>query len=186
MIKQAAIVVALAVIALGADTYCKRQTGYTYSLAANGWDKCDSNGLACCYYVNGSVIIYSHNYNNGSYNPNTHCEYIIDIDEDCDLHMCIAMDFSMDGGDSIKITTMDASIEYRGEKSLFNANLGSNAASLTFRSDDSEPLESGSKWAIGFVCVPKTEYRSVCEVCEDLADQIVEGPEDDEVVKAVD
>jgi len=182
-----AVLTALALGALASVTsnYCKRDTGYTYSLAANGWDKCDSNGLACCYYVNGSVVIYSHGYNNnGSYNANTHCEYIIDINADCNIVMCIQMDFSMDGGDSIKIRTMDMSIDYRGDKRPYNANLNSNSASVEFSSDSSEP-PAGSNWAMGFVCIPYTDYRSVCEVCDDIADEMNAGPEGDEVVKAL-
>lgn len=180
-----AVVAALALGALTevslASSYCKRDTGYTYSLAANGWDKCDSNGLSCCYYVNDSVVIYSHGYNNGSYNANTHCEYIIDIEGDCNIVMCIQMDFSMDGGDSIKIRTSDMSIDYRGTKRPYNANLNSNAVSVEFDSDSSEP-PTGSKWSMGFVCVPDTDYRSVCEVCDDIADEMNAGPDGDDVV----
>lgn len=51
-------------------------------------------------------------YNNGTYNPNTHCEYIIDFDPKCDIVYCVQLDFSMNGGDSMKIRNLETSVCY--------------------------------------------------------------------------
>eukprot|EP00116_Pleurobrachia_bachei_P003634 sb/3463896/ len=182
--------------------------------------RCDENGLACCYYFNGSVILYSHNYHNGTYNPNTHCEYIIDIDWDCNLVMCVELDMSMAPGSgeptrprkqpirtgylghvtgyqliwdqyflirSVLDTQLrntlqsdNSLITYKGTKTPFNANLNDNSASVMFTSEDGGGEDN--KWSMGMVCVPKTDYRSVCEICEDIADQQLAGPEGDEIL----
>lgn len=184
MLKQS-ILVLTALVGLAVAFQCvKRQSGYTYSQASSGWDKCDNNGLACCYWINNTVIIYSHGYNEGKYNPNTHCEYIIDLDPDCDIVYCVSMDFSMDGNDQIKIRNLDSSLTFTGSKKPFNAQLDGNKASVSFTSGPDVPAE-GSKWAMGIVCVPKVEYKSVCEICDEIADQIEEGPDGDEIIKSL-
>jgi len=185
MNKQILVVVALIGVAV-AWQCVKRQTSPNgYLTSAEGWDHCDQNGLACCYYINGSVIIFSHGYNNGSYNPNTHCEYVIDLDPECDIVVCAQMDFSMAGDDMISISTVESNIKWTGEKQPFNSKVEGNKASVRFTSSANDPPE-GSKWSLGIVCVPKTEYKSVCEVCDEIADQQQEGPNGDNILKGLD
>lgn len=163
----------------------KRQTGeYKYQTSAEGWDHCDMNGLACCYYINGTVIIFSHGFNNGSYNPNTHCEYVINLDPKCDIIICATMDFSMAGNDKISITTLESQMSFE-KKPPFNQKIEGNKATVRFQSGPNEPPE-GSKWSLGIVCVPKTEYKSVCEICDEIADQQDEGPAGDAILKSLD
>jgi len=185
MNKQVLVLVALVGIAV-AHQCVKRDTGYKYVItSAEGWDHCDSNGLACCYYINGTVIIFSHGFNNGSYNPNTHCEYIIDLDPECDIVICATMDFSMNGNDMVSIHTAETTMNWRGKKQPFNTRVSGNKATVRFQSGPEEPPE-GSKWSLGIVCVPKTEYKSVCEVCDEIADQQDEGPDGDNILQELD
>ncbi|KAL5267586.1 hypothetical protein ACHWQZ_G004583 [Mnemiopsis leidyi] len=184
MNKQLLVVIALVGIA-GAYQCTKRETGqYKYVTSAEGWDHCDSNGLACCYYINGTVIIFSHGYNNGSYNPNTHCEYVIDLDPECDIVVCASMDFSMNGNDMVSIQTMDMNIKWTGNKKPFNSRVHGHKASIRFTSGPDAPPE-GSKWSMGIVCVPKTEYKSVCEVCDEIAEQQGNGPDGDNILQPI-
>eukprot|EP00116_Pleurobrachia_bachei_P018532 sb/3478794/ len=97
--------------------------------------------------------------------------------------MCVELDMSMAPGSGVMIKTMDTSITYKGTKTPFNANLNDNSASVMFTSEDGGGEDN--KWSMGMVCVPKTDYRSVCEICEDIADQQLAGPEGDEVFKFI-
>ena len=56
-------------------------------------------------------------------------------------------------------------MNWRGKKQPFNTRVSGNKATVRFQSGPEEPPE-GSKWSLGIVCVPKTEYKSVCEVCD--------------------
>lgn len=185
MNKQLLVLVVLVGAAIAYQCVAKRDTNQNFITSAEGWEHCDTNGLACCYYVNGSVIIFSHGYNNGSYNPNTHCEYIIDLDPDCDIVICTTMDFSMDGNDMISIHTSDMSIKWRGNKKPFNPRINGHKATVRFTSGPESPRE-GSKWSMGIVCVPKIEYKPVCEVCDEIASQQEEGPNGDSILKSLD
>ena len=51
-----------------------------------------------------------------------------------------------------------------GTKKPFNTVLDGNRASIDFTSRETPP--EGSKWSMGLVCIPKTEYKSICEVCD--------------------
>jgi len=184
MNKQILVVLALIGAAVAVNQCVKRQAGPIVT-SAEGWEHCDSNGMACCYYINGTVIIFSHGYNNGTYNSNTHCEYIIDLDPECDIVICATMDFSMNGNDMVQIQTADSTINWSGQKKPFNPRINSNKATVRFNSGGDEPAQ-GSKWSLGIVCVPKTEYKSVCEVCDEIADQQEEGPNGEAILKSLD
>lgn len=172
----------VALLSTASTRFCKREA---YGENEYGYDACDTNGFSCCYRIhNGTVIIYSHNYNNGTYNPNTHCQYIIDVDDDCDINVCYQYEMSIGGGGSIKIGNKDTQIEVRSDKRPFDFAIDGSSISVNFESDASEPKE-GSKWAIGFVCVPKAEYKSVCEVCDGLREEMDAGPVGDAVVKVI-
>jgi len=179
--------IALAVLgplAVSGGGYCKRASSAPVT-NDYGWDSCDENGLSCCYWIhNDTVIIYSHGFKDGKYHPNTHCEYIIDIDSKCDIHICYSMDFSMAGNDQISVGTKDVNIKYKTSKQPFDVNLNSNTASINFNTEDGD-VKDGSKWAIGMVCQPKTEYKSVCEVCESIKAEMEKGPVDEEVIKVI-
>jgi len=176
---------ALAVLAPLAVTsnYCKREV--LHQANEYGWDACDENGMACCYYIhNSSVIIYSHGYNDGRYYPNTHCEYIIDVDDDCEINICYGYSFSMDGGDGLEVRTSQVNVDWRGKKKPFNVNLHGNKASISFNTDGGD-VKEGSKWQIGMTCVPKNKYASICEACESIAEEMKAGPDGDEVIKVI-
>jgi len=183
MLKQAIIFVTVLAGAVLTYNQCvKREAGFNIAENPSGWDKCDTEGLTCCYWINGTVIIFSHGYNDGKYDVNTHCEYIIDLDPDCDIAFCMSMDFSMAGDDKINIRNTETSITWEGKKKPFNTVINGNTASITFTSSGKD-VPDGSKWAVGIVCIPKGEYKSVCEVCDEIADQMKEGPDGDSILK---
>lgn len=90
----------------------------------------------------------------------------------------------MAGNDMIKVSTKKVKVDYRSKKRPFDVNLNGNRASITFTSGPEE-TKSNSKWAMGMVCVPKTEYKTVCEVCESIQEEMKNGPENDEVIKVL-
>lgn len=178
------LTLAVLLVPLGVSgNFCKRET--VHQKYADGWDACDENGMSCCYYIrNSSVVIYSHGYKDGQYFPNTHCEYIINIEQDCEINICYGINFSMDGGDGIQVRTKEVQVDYRAKKRPFDVNLNKNTASISFNTDSGD-VAPGSKWAIGMVCVPKNKYASICEVCESISDEINSGPDGDEVIKVI-
>lgn len=183
MFKQSIIVFAVLVVAVLTYNQCvKREAGYAIETVPSGWEKCDTGGLTCCYWINGTVIVFSHGFILGKYNENTHCEYIIDLDPKCDIVFCMEMDFSMNGNDKLQIRTLETSITWSGKKKPFNTRISGNSASVTFTSS-ADDVPNGSKWAMGIVCVPKGEYKTVCEACDEIADQMKEGPDGDEIIK---
>jgi len=183
MNRQILVLAVLVGVAVASQCFAKRDTS-NFITAAEGWEHCDSNGLACCYYVNGSVIIFSHGFNNGSYNPNTHCEYVIDLDPECNIAICAGMDFGMHGNDMISIHTSDMELNWRSKKRPFNSIVEGNKATVRFQSGPELPPD-GTKWSLGIVCVPKIEHKSVCEVCDEIADQQEEGPNGDSILKSL-
>jgi len=184
MIKYLVVVAAVASAVIAFQCTKRQASGYQYQTSAEGWDKCDSNGLACCYYINGTVIIYSHGYDAGQYNPNTHCEYVIDLDSECDIVICATMDFSMNGNDMVSIRTLDTNIKWAGQNQPSSVRVGGNKATIAFNSGPDVPAD-GSKWSLGIVCVPKTEYKPVCEVCEDIENIQSNGPNGDSILKGL-
>jgi len=152
-----------------------------------GWDNCDADGLSCCYFLNATsgqtIVLYSHGYDEGQYSPNTHCNYVIDFDGDCNIHLCMQLDFSMNPGDTIKVHQQNFQMGIYGNKQPSNMVLDGNRASIDFTSVTTPP--EGSKWSMGLVCIPKTEYKSICEVCDEMAEDQLEGPDDGETVKVI-
>jgi len=184
MNKQLLVLMVLVGVAAAYQCVGKRDTDQKYITSAEGWEHCDSNGIACCYYINGTVIIYSHGFNNGSYNPNTHCEFIIDLDPECDIVICAGLNYGMNGNDMISIHTNEINMDWRSKKRPFHQRINGNKATLRFQSGPEVPPD-GTKWSMGIVCVPKIEHKSVCEVCDEISEEQEKGPNGDNILKSL-
>lgn len=171
---------------------CKREDNFI--AGSWGFDNCDENGLACCYYIKinettaDGVIVYSHGWKDGAYVPNTHCQYIIEIDPKCEIAACFEMGFGLDGDDMIKVHNRDVQMDLKQSKRKMAPGdfiVPGNKIQVDFISGDGEK-PNGSKWAMGFVCNPENDYKTICELCDDIKDQLEEGPDGDNIVKLVD